>query len=335
MPKMETASLTQKISLSDIIDTGNIRELKKYGPDNQGVFPEEIIELAQSIRNNGQIQPVVVKIAGENDGRKQYELIAGFRRRAAFQYLCSKGDDFNMINASIVTGDKLIIQLVENIQRADLSAREREAGIFQLLESGLKQNEIAAQLSKSKSYVSIHVSAYKMRIAAEGAGIDTADIETSTFGELLAIPENDLIPAVKELASMGGTRAAARTLAQNFKNPGKPEPPPLAPPPAPLPEEKDDPPTASSPPPDTGDIDPLVGMDEPEPETAPPPPEEKTPEKPEVKKPEPERFEADHRIIDVNVILEVILKYIDAASGEKEEAAKDILALIHERLDNA
>jgi ParB/RepB/Spo0J family partition protein len=330
MPKMETASLTQKISLSDIIDTGNIRELKKYGPDNQGVFPEEIIELAQSIRNNGQIQPVVVKIAGEKDGRKQYELIAGFRRRAAFQYLCSKGDDFNMINASIVTGDKLIIQLVENIQRSDLSAREREAGIFQLLESGLKQNEIAAQLSKSKSYVSIHVSAHKMRLAAEGAGIDTAEIETSTFGELLGVPEKDFMLVIKQLVSMGGTRAAARIIAQDFKNPGKPEPPPI-----PSPEKGNGPPPATSAPPtDTGDIDPLVGTDEPtpEPKTEPPPPDIT---KPETKKPEPERFEADHRIIDVNVILEVILKYIDTANGEKEEVAKDILALIHERLDNA
>jgi ParB-like chromosome segregation protein Spo0J len=52
MPKLTEAGVARKISLSDIIDTGNIRE------DYQ-----DIEELAASIKQNGQLQPVIVKNA--------------------------------------------------------------------------------------------------------------------------------------------------------------------------------------------------------------------------------------------------------------------------------
>jgi ParB/RepB/Spo0J family partition protein len=354
MPKLEAASLTQKISLAQIIDTGNIREREKYGPDDKGIFPEEIRELAESIKKNGQIQPVIVKDAGIVDGVKQFELIAGFRRRAAFQYLLSKGDDFNMINASVVTGEKLVIQLVENIQRENLTSKELEAAVYQLVESGKKQTEIAALLSKSKPWVSIHVSAYKMRLAAEKAGIDMGEVETTTLGELLGIPDHDLIPLVEELVRMGGTRAVANALVRQSKRfKGKPETSPAA-----EPEPAGPPPgnTAAAVEPDlpveSNRIDPLDGQDnagEP-PQDEPPPAVETPPLKPFpagreaktplLKKPQAEdpdgRKEADHRIVDVNDILTVIYDYMNkTAEYLRVETCKDLIALIHERLDRA
>jgi ParB family chromosome partitioning protein len=343
MPKLEAASLTQKISLAQIIDTGNIREQKRYGPGEKGEYPEEIRELAESIKKNGQIQPVIVKEAGIVDGIKQFELIAGFRRRAAFQYLLSTGDDFNMINASIVTGEKLIIQLVENIQREDLTAKELEAAVYRLAESGKKQTEIASLLSKSKPWVSIHISAYKMRLAAETAGIDTREIETTTLGELLGIPEHNLIPIIEELVRMGGTRAVANALVKHFK--GKPETPPASVPEPAAPPSGNIPAVESAAPVESGPIDPLEGQgnpDEPPPNETPPPaepaplkpfPAGRDDKTPLLKKPEG-RKEADHRVIDVNEILTVIYDYMnDAAEPLQVETCKDLIALIHERLD--
>jgi ParB/RepB/Spo0J family partition protein len=347
MPKLEAASLTQKISLAQITDTGNIREREKYGPNEKGEYPEEIRELAESIKKNGQIQPVIVKDAGIVDGVKKFELIAGFRRRAAFEYLLSKGDDFNMINASIVTGEKLIIQLVENIQREDLTAKELEAAVFQLVESGKKQTEIASLLSKSKPWVSIHVSAHKMRLAAEKAGIDTREVETTTLGELLGIPEEFLIPIITRLVNMGGTRAVANGLVKQFKNSQAGNPPQ-----APAPEPAAAPPIEPSLPVENGPLDPLEGQEtagEPPPDVE-IPPAEPTPLKPSpapadgdrtplLKKPElepEERKEADHRIIDVNEILTVIYDYMNSAVDSlRVETCKDLMALIHERLDRA
>jgi ParB family chromosome partitioning protein len=147
MPKLEGASISRKISLDDIIDTGNIRE------NYQGIE-----ELASSIKQNGQLQPIIVKnTEPAMNGSPRFELIAGHRRRQAFQYLKDHGDDFSMIDAVVVTGDKLTIQLIENIQRSDLSSRERERGIYLMLQNGISQKEIAAKLSKSDAYISKHL----------------------------------------------------------------------------------------------------------------------------------------------------------------------------------
>jgi ParB/RepB/Spo0J family partition protein len=332
MPKMEAASLTLKISLDRIIDTGNIREKEKYGPNEKGEYPPEIIELAQSIKTIGQLQPIVVKQTGED-----YEIVAGGRRRAAFQYLKSTGEDFSMIDAKIVTGDKLSIQLVENLQREDLTASEREAAIFQLAQTGIKQHEIAAQLSKSKSFVSINISAYKIRFAGREAGVDLSNVETSTLSELASIPEDMLVGTLRELVRMGGTRASASTLATDYKK-YKDTPPPTDPGPAPQPI-----PTKND------ELDPLAkGGEIPaqpkKPERKPlinTRPQDNPPESKNEPKEEP--IEAPHRMVDVNIVLTVIYDYIkdmkktdnDFAKTIAAETAEYLLALILKRLDDA
>jgi ParB/RepB/Spo0J family partition protein len=359
MPKMEKESLTQMIGLDRITDTGNIRRQGKYGPDRNGNFPDDIRKLAKSIKKSGLLEPVIVKEAGEIDGVKQYELIAGFRRRAAFQCLCAQNLNYNQIEAKIVTGDKLTIQLVENIQRSNLSAIERETAVYQMHENGVKQNEIAAQLGKSKTFVSIHISAYKMRALADKIGIKTERIETSALSELLSVSESDLPEVLIDLVNLGGARSVARRLAAAFaekKNPpleigadelnvgmdgggGEESQVETELKTGDTPEEKTEIETASPPartPP---------SIDEPEPEEKP----EK--EKPApAKKPEPfsTRPEIYHAEIDVNIILTGIYDYIDGikkklpdkgveslTEAAKIEAANDIIALIHERLKNA
>jgi ParB/RepB/Spo0J family partition protein len=329
MPKLEAGSLTQKIGLDQIIDTGNIRAIEKYGPNSKGEFPKEIIELAESIKSIGQLQPVILKEAGEKDGVKQFELIAGFRRRAAYQYLVSIGLDYNRIDALIKTGDKLTIQLVENIQREDLTAPEREAAIFQLAENGMKQVEIAAQLSKDKGYVSKNISAYKTRQIAEREGIDLSGVETSTLAEFMSLTGDDLISALHDLENMGGTRASATLIAKKYKK-EKDLPPPDVAPVSVNPSGA----TAAPPEPVEGDIDPLMAGGE-----IPAEPEPAKPAGTKPPQPKPEPIEADHRIIDVNTVLTVIYKYIQDRKKvndiEKQTAAEELLALIHKELDNA
>ncbi|GHU66557.1 hypothetical protein FACS189447_07670 [Spirochaetia bacterium] len=358
MPKMETAGITRQISLEKIIDTGNIRE--QYN---------DIEDLAESIKKNGQLQPVIVKrIEGEN-GEETFELIAGYRRRAAFQYLCEHGDNFNSINATVVTGDKLTLQLVENIQRSDLTAKERERAIYQMLESGLKQNEIAARLSKKAAYVSIHVSAFEMRIVAEKNNIDLSGVETSTLSELLGIPSAALPELLKELVNFGGTRSAAKQLVRAYKDKMNPsldmeaapaelpeeagddlnidmdsQPPDEPSPPAPQAEPGEESAApAESPEPGAPEIKDKKGKGEPAPATA----EKSGKAKPKAE-PDWEPIEPEHAYIDVNIILTGIYAYIDGikkslpekgieslTENAKIEAANDVIALIHERLENA
>ncbi len=208
MPKLESTGLTQKISLSQIIDTGNVREDYR-----------DIEELAKSIKDNGLMQPIVVKRAGLSpEGLPQFELIAGHRRKKAFEYLCSKGDDFSMIEAVIKTGDKLSLQLIENIQRSDLTAAERESGLFEMLNAGFSQKEIAVRLSKSEDWVSKHLAAQKVRTFLNKKNINTEKLETSTLNLFRTIPESDLINVIEKTLTQGGTRAVAESVIREYKN---------------------------------------------------------------------------------------------------------------------
>jgi len=208
MPKLELAGVTQKISLSQIIETGNVR--KEY---------QDIEELAQSIKDSGLMQPIVVKRAGVTDtGIQQYELIAGHRRKRAFEYLCSKGDDFNMIDAVVKTGDTLTLQLIENIQRNDLTAAEREQGVAEMLATGISQQEISSKLAKTEQWVSKHLAAHRVRVLLQQQNIDTEQYETTTLNVFRTIPESDLKPLIEKTAALGGTRAAAEAVIRTYKN---------------------------------------------------------------------------------------------------------------------
>ena len=218
MPKLEPAGVTQKISLSQIIETGNVR--KEY---------QDIEELAQSIKDSGLMQPIVVKRASVTDtGIQQYELIAGHRRKRAFEYLCSKGDDFNMIDAVIKTGDTLTLQLIENIQRNDLTAAEREQGVAEMLATGISQQEISSKLAKTEQWVSKHLAAHRVRVLLQQQNIDTEQYETTTLNVFRTVPESDLKPLIEKTAALGGTRAAAEAVIRTYKNsttqPAKSEP---------------------------------------------------------------------------------------------------------------
>lgn len=112
----------------------------------RGVFDDDEIEgLAQSIRDVGVLQPVVVRPL---DGH-QYELVAGERRLRA-----AKRAGHTRIPAVIRLtddGDLLKEALIENIHRVQLNPLEEGAAYQQLLEDfGVTQEELAQRLGKSR-----------------------------------------------------------------------------------------------------------------------------------------------------------------------------------------
>ncbi len=165
------------------------------------------------------MQPIVVKRAGlTSEGIPQFELVAGNRRKRALEYLCSKGDDFSMVDAVIITGDKLTLQLIENIQRSDLTSAERENGVFEMLNTGLSQREIAAKLAKSEQWVSRHLAAHKTRQILSSKGIN-CEYETNILTAFRTIPDDDLISLIEKLEELGGTKIAAEKIVREYKNP--------------------------------------------------------------------------------------------------------------------
>ena len=114
-------------------------------------FDENALQmLADSIREHGVIQPIAVREIGAMS--ENYEIIAGERRWRA-----AKMAGLDEIPAIVLTGDDLKIaeiSLIENIQRQDLNPIEEALAYRALIERfGLKQEEVARQVGKSRSAV--------------------------------------------------------------------------------------------------------------------------------------------------------------------------------------
>lgn len=105
-------------------------------------------ELANSIKNYGILQPIVVRRIGRNE----YELIAGERRWRACKLAGLK--EVPAIIKDTEDTDAAILALIENIQREDLNFLEEAEGYKQLIqECGITQEELAEKLGKSQSAI--------------------------------------------------------------------------------------------------------------------------------------------------------------------------------------
>jgi len=110
--------------------------------------PAAIRELADSIRERGVLQPVLLRPAGEG-----YQLVAGERR-----FLAAREAGFNSIPAIIrplTDRESLLIALIENIQRENLNPIDEARAYYRLAtEYGLQHEEIGQRVGKDRSTVS-------------------------------------------------------------------------------------------------------------------------------------------------------------------------------------
>lgn len=119
----------------------------RYQP-RQVFEPSKIQELAESIKEHGLLQPIVVRPIEED----MFEIIAGERRFRAMQSL-------NMSQADVIIRDMddeetAVVALIENIQRENLSVVEEAEAYKKLLELGdVTQSELAKSLGKSQSFI--------------------------------------------------------------------------------------------------------------------------------------------------------------------------------------
>ena len=127
-----------RIRLRDI-DAGQM-------PPRQG-GGEGIGELAESLKTCGQLSPLLVKRAG-----KAYQLVAGCRRYRAMTLL-----GWKMADALLIPGDgpePLVLSLVENIQRENLTCFEEAEGYRAILSAtGMTQEALSRLVGKSPSAV--------------------------------------------------------------------------------------------------------------------------------------------------------------------------------------
>jgi ParB family chromosome partitioning protein len=110
--------------------------------------PGTIKELADSIRERGVLQPVLLRPSGDG-----YQLVAGERR-----FIATREAGFTSIPAIVrplTDREALVISIIENVQREDLNPIDEARAYYRLAtEYGLKHDEIGARVGKDRSTVS-------------------------------------------------------------------------------------------------------------------------------------------------------------------------------------
>lgn len=161
----------------------NLIEANPYQPRTE-FLQEEIENLAQSIKDKGILQPLVVTEIGED----KYQLIAGERRLRAAK-LAGLSTVSVVIKNGITDQDKAELALIENIQRQNLNPIERAKGFAELQHKfNITQEIIAQQLDISRSAVANTLRYLKLPEKVQNA-LATGDI-TEGHAKIIAGLDN-------------------------------------------------------------------------------------------------------------------------------------------------
>lgn len=150
------------------------------------IHPEELKDLTASVMEHGVLQPLIVTL-GKNDG--EYILIAGERRLQAAR-LAGLATVPVLIRQA-TDQQRLELAIIENVQRADLSALEEAEAYRQLAEDfDLSHESIAARVGKSRVTVTNTLRLLKLPDVVKNALIENR-INEGQARALLALPTAD------------------------------------------------------------------------------------------------------------------------------------------------
>lgn len=192
-----------------------INEVEPNREQPRQKFDEDaLIELAESIKQYGILQPLLVQ---KRD--KYYEIIAGERRWRAAKIAGLK--EVPVVIKDYTEQELVEVALIENIQREDLNAIE-EAQAYQKLinDYKLKQDELAERVSKSRSAITNSMRLLKLNPQVQKMLIDDM-ISSGHARTLLAIDDQELQYTVA--LKVFDEKMSVRDLEKYIKNMNKPE----------------------------------------------------------------------------------------------------------------
>ncbi len=133
----------QRMVPIELIRAGKLNPRKSFKED-------ELAELADSIREKGLVQPILVRPEPGSSG--SYEIVAGERRWRASQRAGLHA--VPVIVRDLADQEVLELAIIENVQRADLNAIEEAAGYQELIERyAYTQERLAEVIGKSRSHL--------------------------------------------------------------------------------------------------------------------------------------------------------------------------------------
>lgn len=186
----------------------------KYQP-RRDMSPEALEELAESIRSQGIIQPIVVrKVAGD-----KYEIIAGERRWRASQL--AQLDKIPCLVKQVADEAAVAIALIENIQREDLNAMEEAVALNRLLEEfELTHQQVADAVGKSRASVTNLLRLNSLNEPVKRL-LENGDIDMGHARALLAIEGDEQTELARLVASKEMTVRETERLVTKALSPAK------------------------------------------------------------------------------------------------------------------
>jgi ParB/RepB/Spo0J family partition protein len=163
-PIAPQAVQTSELQLADITpSTTHIQELRRARFD-----PAKLQELADSVKNLGVVQAIVVRPSQAHNGYAKFELVAGERR-----FLAAQLAGLTTIPATVrdFTDEQVLeVQLVENLQRSDLHELEEAEGYDELMKlKKISADDVASMVGKSRAYVYARIKLLALDIDARKA----------------------------------------------------------------------------------------------------------------------------------------------------------------------
>jgi ParB family chromosome partitioning protein len=175
---------------TDILQPG------EYQP-RRNIDYESLEELANSIRAQGIIQPIIVRSIGDN----RYEIIAGERRWRAAQI--AGLDSVPVIIRDIPDESAMVMALIENIQREDLNAIEEATALQRLInEFDMTHDETAQAVGKSRATISNLLRLLSLNDDVKQM-LEQGDLEMGHARALLSLQGHGQSEAAKSVAGKG------------------------------------------------------------------------------------------------------------------------------------
>jgi ParB family chromosome partitioning protein len=193
----------------------DVMQRGKYQPRRE-MDAQALEDLANSIRNQGIIQPLIVRPIGD-----KYEIIAGERRWRAAQL--AGLTEVPAIIRNIPDEAAIAVALIENIQREDLNPIDEASALQRLIEEfSMTHQQVAEAVGKSRTSVTNLLRLLALPEEVKSM-LERGFIEMGHARTLITLPESSLIKTAEIIASRGLSVREAEEMVRRLHSPQAPK----------------------------------------------------------------------------------------------------------------